>query len=246
MKCLSTLAVTFALATACAANGAETLSYVFVNDQIGNPASRTVERSDDGLFTVKFIYKHNGRGPELTERFRLAADSSFSDSHVTGTSTFGAVVDERFERKGDWAQWRSTSEHGRARASPAMYLPLNSAYAPYTVFIAALAQRPDLAMPLLPKGTLRMRKLDEVEVERDGKRQRVQLVAQTGTGLQPTLLWATTGPAPRCSPSPTWPAKSSPRPAGRATASCSRIASGSPRTGPCATGPSGCTIPCRD
>ena len=68
-----------------------------------------------------------------------------------------------------------------------MYLPLNSSYAPYTVFIAALARRADASMPLLPNGTLRMRKLDEVEVERDGTRRRVQLLAQTGLWFQPTM-----------------------------------------------------------
>jgi len=197
-KCLVTLAAATALGHAGIVAAAETLSYVFVNDQIGTPGSQSVERGDDGLYTVKFIYKNNGRGPELVERFRLAADGSFSEYHVTGTSTFGAIVDEHFERKASVAEWRSTSEQGRAVTDgPAMYLPLNSSYAPYAVFIAALAGRPDLSMPLLPNGTLRMRKLDEVEVERDGMRQRVQLVAQTGLGFQPTFLWATTGPEPR-------------------------------------------------
>ena len=198
MKHLAALGLVCALGSAGTAFAAETISYVFVNDQIGNPGSQTVERSDDGLFTVRFIYKNNGRGPELVERFRLAADGSFSEYHVTGTSTFGAVVDEHFERKEGVAQWHSTSENGKATtATPAMYLPLNSSYAPYTVFIAALARRPDLSMPLLPNGTLRLRKLDEVEVERAGSRQRVQLLAQTGLGFQPTFLWATTGAEPR-------------------------------------------------
>ena len=178
---------------------AETLSYVVVNDRIGTPGRQTVERSDDGTFTVKYIYKNNGRGPELVERFRLAPDGTFSEYHVTGTSTFGAVVDEHFERKGGVAEWRSTSERGTANVSgPALYVPLNSSYAPASVFIGAMAARADGAMPLVPNGTLRMRKLDEVEVRRsDGSRQRVQLLAQTGLGFGPWFLWATTGPAPR-------------------------------------------------
>jgi len=198
MKRLTALVAVAALGIAGTAAAGETVSYVFVNDRIGSPGSQSVERSDDGVFTVKFVYKNNGRGPELVERFRLASDGSFSEYHVTGTSTFGAVVDEHFERKANVAEWRSTSERGRATPDgPAMYLPLNSSNAPYTVFIAALAGRADASMPLLPNGTLRMRKLDEVEVERDGVRQRVQLVAQTGLWFQPAFLWATTGPEPR-------------------------------------------------
>jgi len=190
-----------AVAAICAptAAAAQTLSYVFVNDRIGAPGAQTVERGDDGSYAVKFIYKNNGRGPELVERFRLAADGTFSEYHVTGTSTFGATVDEHFERKGDAAAWRSTSEQGAATVSgPALYVPLNSSYAPTSVFIGALAALRDGAMKLLPNGTMRMGKLDEVEVRRsDGSRQRVQLLAQTGIGLQPSFLWATVGPSPR-------------------------------------------------
>ena len=79
-----------------------------------------------------------------------------------------------------------------------MYLPLNSSNAPYTVFIAALAGRADASMPLLPNGTLRMRKLDEVEVERDGVRPtRPARWPRPASGFQPAFLWATTGPEPR-------------------------------------------------
>ena len=198
MKCLITLGTIAALGFAGATLAAETVSYVFVNDKIGTPGTQTVERSDDGLFTVKFIYKNNGRGPELIERFRLASDGSYSEYHVTGTSTYGAVVDEHFERKANVAEWRSTSEHGRSTLDGrAMYLPLNSSNSPYTVFLAALAAAPDASMPLLPNGTMRMQKVDEVEVERDGVRQRVQLLTLSGLWFQPTFLWATTGPEPR-------------------------------------------------
>jgi len=196
LKSLITFVMTAAFGLGVAMAG-ETVSYVFLNDRIGNPGSQIVERSDDGVFSVKFIYKNNGRGPELTERFRLAPDGSFSEYHVTGASTFGAIVDEHFERKGLVAEWHSTSEKGSVTSStPAMYVPLNSSYAPLTAFIAALLRRQDMSMALLPNGSLHMRKLDQVEVERNGVKQRVQLLAQTGLGFQPWFLWATTGPEP--------------------------------------------------
>ena len=180
------------------ASAAETVTYTFVSDTLKNPGSQVVEHSDDGLYTVKFSYKNNGRGPDFIERYRLAADGSFSEYHVSGKSTYGAVVDEHFERKGPRAQWHSTTERGSATVDgPAMYVPLNSSYAPNSVFVAALAKRPDMSMPLLPNGVLRMRKLDEVEVSGGGRTQRVQLIAQTGLGLQPWFEWITIGPEPR-------------------------------------------------
>ena len=43
-------------------------------------------------------------------------------------------------------------------------------------------------------------KVDDASIpdfEREGSRQRVQLLVQTGLGFQPSFLWATTGPEPR-------------------------------------------------
>ena len=62
MKSLITFVMTAAFGLGGAMAG-EAVSYVFLNDRIGNPGSQTVERSDDGVFSVKFIYKNNGRGP---------------------------------------------------------------------------------------------------------------------------------------------------------------------------------------
>jgi hypothetical protein len=180
------------------AEAAETITYTFVSDTLKNPGSQIVERSDDGLYTVTYSYKNNGRGPDFVERYRLAADGSFTEYHVTGKSTFGAVVDERFQRKGAQAEWRSTTERGSLTVDgAAMYVPLNSSYAPNSVYVAALSKRPNLSMPLLPSGTLSMRKLDEVEVTNGNRKQRVELIAQTGLGLQPWFEWITTGAEPR-------------------------------------------------
>ena len=122
--CLLTGAIGLHPLSACAG---ETVSYVFVSDTLKDPGSQVVERGDDGLHTVKFTYRNTGRGPDFVERFRLAADGSFSEYHITGKSTFGAPVDEHFERNGAQASWRSTTEHGIATLSgPAMYVPLNS------------------------------------------------------------------------------------------------------------------------
>jgi imidazolonepropionase-like amidohydrolase len=184
--------------TAAASHAAQTIRYVYLNDNIGTPGRQVVEEGDDGWVTVTHVYKNNGRGPEQTERFRLAADGTFSEYHVTGTSTMGGPIDEHFERKGSAAEWHSGSERGQASVSgTALYLPLNGTLAPVSVAIAALAQRADGSVPLLPNGLLRHRRLDEVSVERDGQSQRVQLVAQTGIGVQPWLFWATTGARPR-------------------------------------------------
>src|SRR5262249_26759360 len=118
-----------------------------------------VERSDDGLTHVKFIFKDNGRGPEINETIRYNPDHTMAEFHAKGTSTFGAPIDENFERKGDEATWWSTSEKGSKHVTgPAFYVALNSSWEAASAAITALAERPDNALPLLPTGTLSQKK----------------------------------------------------------------------------------------
>ena len=70
MKKLLALAVAAGLAVT--ARGAETMRYDIHADNGKRIGEQVVERTDDGLVTVRFGFKDNGRGPDLTEQFRLA------------------------------------------------------------------------------------------------------------------------------------------------------------------------------
>jgi len=188
-----------ALAAAFGAHAATTTKYLIISENAKQIGEQVVERLDDGLTKVRFIYKDNGRGPELTEQFRLAADGTMSEYSVKGNSTFGAVVDESYTRKGDQAEWKSTSEQGKQTVSgAAFYLPLNSSFELESVAIAALAHAPEGKLQLLPSGTLSQRVLDSLELtSSSGQKQTVRLLAQTGVGLSPSFYWATSGDKPR-------------------------------------------------
>jgi hypothetical protein len=197
MKRLAVLPL--AVAAAFGAQAATTTKYLIISENTKQIGEQVVERLDDGLTKVRFIYKDNGRGPELTEQFRLGADGTMTEYSVKGNSTYGAVVDEHFTRKGDQAEWKSTSEQGKKTVSgPAAYLPLNGSFEVESIAIAALAATPDGKLPLLPSGTLSQRELDRVEVTSgSGQKQTVRLLAQTGVGLSPSFYWATSGDKPR-------------------------------------------------
>lgn len=188
-----------ALAAAFGAHAATTTKYLIISENAKQIGEQVVERQDDGLTKVRFIYKDNGRGPELTEQFRLGADGTMTEYAVKGNSTFGAVVDEQFGRKDDHAEWKSTTEQGhKAITGPAAYLPLNGSFEVASVAITALANNPGGKLPLLPSGTLSQRELDKVEVSSaTGQKQTVRLLAQTGIGFSPSFYWATSGDKPR-------------------------------------------------
>ena len=175
----------------------QTTTYVALVDG-GKNAGHLITRDDDGTTHVDFIFKDNGRGPELKETYALAPDGTFSRYAVTGQSEFGAAVDESFSRAGDQLQWRSKSDSGRMTLhGTALYTPLSGSPAAMSVAIAALAARPDGRLPLIPSGTLTMRKVADAEVMQGSNKRPVQLLALTGIGFTPTFVWATTDASPR-------------------------------------------------
>ena len=197
MRATTTVAALLLLAVSAAAD--QTVSRMSLHVANGTKAGeQVVTTSDDGWIRVRYIYKDNGRGPEIEERFRLAADGTMTEYHATGKTTFGSVIDEHFTRRGASAEWRSTSERGRTTdAESAFYVPIDGSYAPVAAFIAALAARSDGQLPLLPSGSLRQRAIDTATVTRDGEKRELQLLAQTGLGFTPSFYWATTGEKPR-------------------------------------------------
>ena len=186
-------ALAVALSFACfTAHAAETLNYpIFVAD--GTKAGEmVVEHRDEGSTKVRYIFKDNGRGPELQEEYTLRPDGTYESFSVKGISTYGAPIDESFRIENGVATWKSTSEEGREEApNGALYVPMGGTPQGISVGLAALAKRGGDELPLLPGGTLKQRVVQEVEVERDGVKRTVQLIAQTGIGLSPSFLWST-------------------------------------------------------
>lgn len=187
------------LLTGVGAAAAQRTRYLLFTAEHQPAGEQLVERGDDGLVNVRYVFKDNGRGPELREQFRLAADGTFSQFHVTGSAEMGGPVDESFVRNGDQASWRSPAEHGSATAGAAgsFYVPRDNSWEVVSASIAAVASRPDGRLPLLPSGTLSQTKVDEVELTSAGQTQRLQLLAQTGLGFSPSFYWATMEARPR-------------------------------------------------
>ncbi|MFM9863589.1 MAG: amidohydrolase, partial [Micropepsaceae bacterium] len=180
------------------AQAAETLRYVAMVDNGKKAGHQIVEQGDDGITRVDYIFKDNGRGPELKEEFTLGPDGTYQRYAVKGTSTFGAPIDETFRRDGDKAKWKSTSDEGDMNVTgTALYAPLGGTPAGFSVTFAAIANRSDGKLPLIPGGTLSMRKVADANVVRGNDRRKVALMSITGVGLTPTFAWATTDAKPR-------------------------------------------------
>jgi len=144
---------------------------------------------------VNYIFKDNGRGPEVAEQFELAADGTFSRYRAKGATTFGSRIDERFEVRGERGRWQSTTERGDTDAAKGkLYLPLNGSALVYE----RLAQltRDSKTLPLLPAGAVSRRSLQTVTLGEGERRREVELVAFSGLGLTPDFVWFTVGESP--------------------------------------------------
>lgn len=180
------------------AGAAETIEYVALVDGGKQAGHQKVVHGDDGVTQVDFLFKDNGRGPELKEEYVLGADGTFATYSVKGTSTFGAPVDENFRVENGVAIWKSTSDAGeQPLTAGAAYSPLGGSPQSLAVAFAALSRRSDGKLPLIPSGTLTMRTVTELDVIKDAETRKVQLVMLTGVGFTPTFFWATVGPQPR-------------------------------------------------
>jgi len=190
-------AFVFALVFAVGAGAADTTRYVaLVNGGKDKAGHQWVTRDGDRT-RVDFIYKDNGRGPELKEEFTLGKDGTLSRYKLKGVSTYGALVDETFTLSGGQARWKSTSDKGdQAVSGSALYSPLSGTPEIFSVYFAALA-RSGGKIPMIPSGTLSWEKLLETSIEKGGIKRGVQLVALTGLGFTPTTVWATSEPTPR-------------------------------------------------
>jgi hypothetical protein len=180
------------------AHSAETIKYLALVDGGKQAGQQEVVKGDDGKVRVDFIFKDNGRGPELKEEYSLAPDGTFLTYSVKGSSTFGAPVDESFVIENGVARWKSTADAGEQPAvAGTAYSPLGGTPQSISVAISALAKRTDGKLPLIPSGTLTMRKVADADVKKGDETRKVQLLMLTGVGFTPNFVWATADAEPR-------------------------------------------------
>ena len=148
--------------------------------------------ADDGSIATEFSYRDNGRGPDYKERLKLAGDGTLQRFAITGKSTFGSLVDERFERKGDRAEWAGKVDHGSMKvAGKALYVPIESTIEVTGVTLRALIHESTSKLPGIPGGELSIIKLTDTTVSNGKESRALTLYAVRGADLEPNYVWMT-------------------------------------------------------
>ena len=180
------------LLAACAASAAHAATeYRYTMIFSGNVGGEHVTRiADDGSITTVFSYRDNGRGPDYQEKLKLAGDGTLQSFVITGKSTFGSIVNERFERKGDRAAWSGVVDHGSLNISgTALYVPIESTIEVTGITARALIRATANKLPGIPGGDLSIVKLTDAKVAHGNESQAVTLYAVRGVSLQPQYVW---------------------------------------------------------
>ena len=138
---------------------------------------------------IDFDFKNNGRGPTLVEAIALDASGLPTAWAITGSTTFGSKVNERFALKGSAATWTDPTGTGSATVKePSVYVAQGASPWALGLYARALLKDADRRMPALPSGNLRLDQGETLTVSGARGELRVTAYALTGINLTPDYV----------------------------------------------------------
>jgi imidazolonepropionase-like amidohydrolase len=174
------IAVAFALIPL-SASAADAARYTAIFG--GRNVGHVIVETSGKRSTVDYDVKNNGRGPTMAETLVLGPDGLPESWAISGSTTFGSKVNERFERTGARATWVDSTGKGKATLKqPALYVAQSGSPWSDQVYASALLKQPGMTMPALPGGTLRLEKGQTFEVQ--GKAGPLQVTRYELSGIR--------------------------------------------------------------
>jgi imidazolonepropionase-like amidohydrolase len=158
----------------------------------GTPAGETIiVTTGDGRVTNDSFVHWNNREYDLNSELRLDADGMVVAQKITGTSPFGATIDESFTYADGMAKWRTVGEGGSIEtAEPAFYVPAEmGAVDSAALLVRAAATRLDGEVALFPSGTARVEKVTQTAVATPEGPVELSLYAVSGIRFTPLYVW---------------------------------------------------------
>ena len=178
-------AALIALLLSTPAFAAERFAVLFSGRNVGS----LVTDETGGATKIVFDYKNNGRGPTIEEHLALDPAGIPTSWMVSGSTTFGSKVDERFSRSGDKAEWVDATGPGSATVrGPALYVAQNGSPYGLGVYARALLKAGG-RLPALPGGELRLEPLGPVPAKGPAGPVTLTAYALVGLDLDPTTLF---------------------------------------------------------
>ncbi len=150
-----------------------------------------VVRSGDGKISTELFVHWNNREYTVKDELQLDANGLPSAQRITGTSPFGAPIDESFSLNDGVATWKSVGESGSvSSATGGFYVPNEfGATESFPALVRAALKNLDGQQELIPSGTASVEKLTELTVGGTPGDITVSLYGISGIGFTPAYLW---------------------------------------------------------
>lgn len=153
----------------------------------GNTVGHLVARIDGQTVAIDYDFKNNGRGPTMVESLSLDGTGLPVAWEISGTTTFGSRVDERFSRAGAQARWVDSVGEGSARVEgPVLYIGQSASPWALGMYARALLAQPDQRLPTLPGGEARIEAGEILEMGEGDARIPVRVFTLSGLSLAPS------------------------------------------------------------
>ncbi|MGH8221954.1 MAG: amidohydrolase family protein [Woeseiaceae bacterium] len=177
------LPLVFLLVT-CATPARESRLLVVSNGEVVGHLTATEEGRSVG---TDYYVDNNGRGPKIREQLTLDERGFPVRWTITGSSLFGADVDETYGWNGSEARWHSQADEGSMAARTAPLYVGNDA-SPWSngLYARILLDAPGMSVDVLPSGRLRLQELRRTTIGAD--RTPITIYALSGIGLNPDLI----------------------------------------------------------
>ena len=119
---------------------------------------------------IFFEYNDRGRGPRMSSRIALGADSIPTLIETTGNDYFKGPVDERFSLSNGRAVWQNKAEHEeKSVAGRAFYISMDGSPEESALLAQALLAAPGGRLALLPEGEAHIERVGELQVAANGQ-----------------------------------------------------------------------------
>ncbi|MEE4217634.1 MAG: amidohydrolase family protein [Xanthomonadales bacterium] len=138
---------------------------------------------------IEYEYSNNGRGPSIRESVTFGESGFPREWSIEGNTTFGNAVDERFTLEKGEANWKDAT--GTGTASPvgsSLYVAQDASPYALWIYARALLADEDHEMPVLPGGTLRLERIEDLPVQGPDGDLQLTSYALSGIDLNPTYF----------------------------------------------------------
>ncbi len=142
--------------------------------QGSTPAGQsTITTTGDGRITNETFVHWNNREYSLDSEVQLDENGMVVSQRITGISAFKAPIDESFSFADGVATWNSAGDSGSAQMDePGFYIDNEwGSFETVPALVRAAQRSIDGEVPLLPSGSARVERVEEVEISTaDGPR----------------------------------------------------------------------------